>query len=204
MRDDPVVVLLVTRARHGDKDAWDELVDRYAPLVWSICRRFGLSPADAEDDGQSVWRRLVEHLPGLREPAALPGWIATTTHRECQRVRRAGWRSEPADPLDDGQYLVDETAAVEEEVLTHERYAVARAAFAQLPPRCQLLLSLLTRDPPAPYSEISESLHMAVGSIGPNRARCLHRLRTCPALAALIEIDAERAGGERRGESVVG
>jgi RNA polymerase sigma factor (sigma-70 family) len=204
MRDDPVVVLLVTRARHGDKAAWDELVDRYAPLVWSICRRFGLSPADAEDVGQSVWLRLVEHLPGLREPAALPGWIATTTHRECLRVRQVGRRSEPADPLEDTQIMADETVEVEEEVLTHERYAVARAAFAQLSPRCQLLLSLLTRDPPAPYSEISESLHMAVGSIGPNRARCLDRLRRCPALAALIEEETEYAGGEHRGEPVVG
>ena len=33
---------LVTRARTGDKQAWDELVDRYAPLIWSICRRYGL------------------------------------------------------------------------------------------------------------------------------------------------------------------
>jgi RNA polymerase sigma factor (sigma-70 family) len=204
MRDDPVVVFLVTRARHGDKAAWDELVDRYASLVWAICRRFGLSPADAEDVGQSVWLRLVEHLPGLREPAALPGWIATTTHRECLRVLQAGKRSEPADPLEDTQQVADDAATVEEEVLNHERYAVARAAFAQLPPRCQLLLSLLTRDPPAPYSEISESLRMAVGSIGPNRARCLQRLRRCPALAALIEDETEYAGGEHRGEPVVG
>ena len=39
MRDDPVVTDLVTTARNGDKQAWDALVERYAPLVWSICRR---------------------------------------------------------------------------------------------------------------------------------------------------------------------
>ena len=26
-------------ARNGDTQAWDALVDRYAPLIWSICRR---------------------------------------------------------------------------------------------------------------------------------------------------------------------
>ena len=31
MRDDPTVVDLVTRARDGEKNAWDELVERYAP-----------------------------------------------------------------------------------------------------------------------------------------------------------------------------
>ena len=78
MRDDPTVVDLVTRARDGEKSAWDELVERYAPLVFSVCRRYRLAPPDIDDVGQSVWLRLVEHLPGLREPAALPGWIATT------------------------------------------------------------------------------------------------------------------------------
>ena len=30
MRNDPVVTDLVTRARNGDKQAWDALVERYA------------------------------------------------------------------------------------------------------------------------------------------------------------------------------
>jgi hypothetical protein len=36
MRDDPTVIALGARARDGDQRAWNELVDRYAPLVWSI------------------------------------------------------------------------------------------------------------------------------------------------------------------------
>jgi len=32
-RDDPVVTDLVTRARNDDKQAWDALVERYAPLI---------------------------------------------------------------------------------------------------------------------------------------------------------------------------
>ena len=38
-RDDPVVAGLLTQAKDGDRQAWDALRDRYAPLVWSICRR---------------------------------------------------------------------------------------------------------------------------------------------------------------------
>ena len=33
VRDDVPVTDLVTRARTGDKQAWDALVERYAPLV---------------------------------------------------------------------------------------------------------------------------------------------------------------------------
>src|SRR5215468_8114196 len=93
-QDDPVddgssVAGLVARARKGDKQAWDALVERYAPLVWSICRRHRLDGADADDVGQSVWLKLVEHLDRIRDPAALPGWLATTTRRECWGVLRA-------------------------------------------------------------------------------------------------------------------
>ncbi|MEU8224114.1 sigma-70 family RNA polymerase sigma factor [Kribbella sp. NPDC048915] len=183
MRDDPTVVDLVTRARDGEKAAWDELVERYAPLVYSVCRRYRLAPPDIDDVGQSVWLRLVEHLPGLREPAALPGWIATTTQRECFRLIRASSRVEAVDP---GQAPdVPEQAIAEEEVLRHERRTILRTAFAQLSRKCQQLLAMLMQDPPAPYDEISRRLQLPIGSIGPSRARCLTRLRRTPALALL-------------------
>src|SRR3954463_12626263 len=140
MRDDPTVVDLVTRARDGDKNAWDELVERYAPLVWSVCRRYRLGQPAFTDGGQSVGLRLIEHLPGLREPAALPGWIATTTQRECFRLLRTSSRVEPVDPADAPD--VPEQAIAEDEVLRHERGTILRTAFAELSRRCQLLLSL--------------------------------------------------------------
>ena len=89
MRNDPVVTDLVTRATNGDKQARDALVERYAPLIWSICRRHRLGDADTNDVGQGVWLQLVDQLDRVRDPAALPGWLATTTGRECARVQRA-------------------------------------------------------------------------------------------------------------------
>ena len=84
----PLVIDLVTRARNGGEQSWDALVERYTPLIWLICRRYRLSRADAEDVGQSVWLRLVDQLDKVRDPAALPGSLATTTPRECGRVLR--------------------------------------------------------------------------------------------------------------------
>src|SRR3977135_3479962 len=94
MRDDPHVVALVTRASGGDQGAWHELVDRYAPLVYTICTRYRLNNTDIEDVGQNVWLLLVEQLGKIREPAALPGWLATTTARECLRVVTAARKAE--------------------------------------------------------------------------------------------------------------
>ncbi|MEV6286073.1 sigma-70 family RNA polymerase sigma factor [Kribbella sp. NPDC051770] len=197
MRDDPAVIRMVIGARDGDRGAWDDLVERYAPLVWTICRRFGLSAADVDDVGQSVWLLLVEHLPGLREPAALPGWIATTTRHECLRMVRAGHRTEPADPVELLAAAPYDEVPLDEELLLHERRTTVRTAFGQLSQRCRLLLSMLVQDPPPAYCEISDKLHMPIGSIGPNRARCLDRLRQTPALAALIGPIED--GGEQHG-----
>jgi RNA polymerase sigma factor (sigma-70 family) len=197
-RDDPGAVALVTRASGGDQDAWHELVDRYAPLVYTICTRYRLSNHDIEDVGQNVWLLLVEQLGKLREPAALPGWIATTTARECLRVVTAANKSERLGTgLDDSVLFVDD-AAIDEEILMAERNAALRAAFAELPSRCQQLLSMLVRDPPRSYSEIHAELGIPVGSIGAQRARCLDRLRRSSTLAALVGGDEkiDTRGGE--------
>jgi RNA polymerase sigma factor (sigma-70 family) len=199
MRDDQSVVALVVRAKAGDQQAWDELVTRFAPLVWSICRRHGLADTDANDVGQTVWLRLVEHLPALREPAALPGWLATTTRRECIRALRGAGEREQLRPGEDRGVAADEeSTAVDRWLVVEERAIALRAAFARLPPRCQDLLSLLTSDPPVSYAEISAKLEMPPGSIGPNRARCLDRLRRCPEIVALIEGETGRDDSGRR------
>jgi RNA polymerase sigma factor (sigma-70 family) len=178
---------LVIRARDGDGHAWDQLVERFVPLVWSICRRYRLSQADAEDVNQTVWLVLVEQLDKLREPAALPGWLATATRREALRVQGAARKYETMGSDADIETAADSSAPpIEQEILAAERQAALRAAFAELPSRCQRLLSMLMADPPRSYAEISQSIPIPVGSIGPQRSRCLDRLRRSPVLTAMF------------------
>ncbi|HEX3305201.1 MAG TPA: hypothetical protein VHS32_03040, partial [Streptosporangiaceae bacterium] len=99
--------------------------------------------------------------------------------------------------LDDSVLFVDDTV-IGEELLVAERNAALRAAFAELPPRCQQLLSMLLSDPPHSYADIHRELGIPIGSIGPQRARCLERMRRSSALAALGEGEdkIEIRGGE--------
>jgi RNA polymerase sigma factor (sigma-70 family) len=185
---------LVTSARNGDKQAWDELFERYAPLIWSICRRYRLSQMDADDVGQNVWLQLVGHLAAIRDPAALPGWLATTTRRECCRVLHRTRQQQTPDHWPDDAAIADTmTGTVESELLRAERSAALREALTQLPPDSRRLIALLIQDPPVPYAEISVKLGIPVGSIGPHRARCLQKLRRHPAIAALINAEAQTA-----------
>lgn len=129
MRDDPLVIRLVARAADGDQAAWNDLVERYSPLVWSICVRHRLDRSDIDDVGQTVWLLLVEKIGTLREPAALPGWLATTTHRECLRVLRSARRPDHTDlrPTDELPASPD-SATVEEEIMAAEQDAAVRAS----------------------------------------------------------------------------
>ena len=204
MRDDPSVIALVARVGDGDQDAWDELIERYSPLVWSICARYQLSRQDVADVGQSVWLLLVEQIGKLREPAALPGWLATTTRRECMRVLRAARQHEHAGLPPEDQMPPDPAATtIEQQIIAAERNAALRAAFAELSRTCHELLSMLMSDPPPAYADVSATLCMPVGSIGPMRARCLDRLRHSQHLAVLgnqaEDIEVKEPRGEHRG-----
>ena len=193
MCDNPVVALVV-RARNGDERAWAALVERYAPLIWSLCRRYRLDATDTADVGQTVWLLLVNQLGKIRDPAALPGWLATTTRRECQRVVNKAQVRHVARHEPDAENIPDgETETIEQGLLAAERHAALRDAFTQLPPRDQRLIALLIEDPPVPYVEISTKLGIPIGSIGPNRRRCLDKLRHHPAIAALIHAEAQAA-----------
>ena len=126
------VPALVRAAREGDPQAWEALIDRFLPMVRGVIGRFRLPQHDAADVNQTVWLRLVEHLDELREPAALPGWLATTARRESIRAFQSHVRSVPVDPqaptLAAG---VDETE-IDREVLQQERALALRAGLAEL------------------------------------------------------------------------
>ena len=203
MCDDPSVTDLVTRARNDDKQAWDALVERYAPLVWSICRKHGLSDTGASDVGELVWLQLAGQLDQFRAPVALGSWLAGATVRECRRARCAVRSAPGAGPMLDSESLsgTDEepvpdipAGVIEQELATAERHAALRDAFAQLPPRDQQLIVLLTENPAMSHAQISAKLGIPVERVGPARDHCLSMLRRHPAVAALIGAGAASPG----------
>jgi RNA polymerase sigma factor (sigma-70 family) len=194
MHDDSSATALVIRARNGDERAWEALVERYAPLVWSICRRNRLGGGE-DDVFQIVWLQLVDKLATIRDPAALPGWLATTTQRECLRALHAVRSPQAVRHVPDVEIIPDMQArTVEHELLLAERHAALLEAFTCLPPKCQQLMAMLIQDPPVPYTQISNRLGIPAGSIGPSRSRCLEKLRRHPAIAALIDAEASSGG----------
>lgn len=182
MEQPPSVASLVAAAREGDAEAWNALVDEFLPLVRGVIGRFRLSAADAADVNQTVWLRLVEHLDRLREPRALPGWLATTARREALRTVESARRSTSVDPQGSAWDGQASDADVSDELLREELHRAVRAGLAELPTQRRRLLEMLMGDPPVPYEEISSTLGIPVGGIGPTRARALRQLRETRAM----------------------
>jgi len=166
---------IVLAAARGDEASWQQLVDRYSSLLWAVTRAHHLSGNDAADVVQTTWLRLIEHLPNIKNPDGIGTWLATTARRECLRTLRRAARCHPSDELD---VLVDEeVAGADARLLRNERDSALWHAFKRLPRRDQALLRMLTADPTPSYEQIAAALGVAIGSIGPTRARALERLR---------------------------
>ena len=88
---------LVARCQRGEAAAWRALVQRYQRLVYAVGRRAGLDEHATADIFQTVFARLVEHLPRLREgrgrfcPPRRPHTRANT--QPDQLARRRPWQA---------------------------------------------------------------------------------------------------------------
>jgi RNA polymerase sigma factor (sigma-70 family) len=173
----------------GDGSSWAELVDRFANLVWSIARGVGLGDADAADVSQTVWLRLAEHLSEIEHPERVGGWLATTTRRESIRVRRLSLRAVPTDDFDRLTEDGSAEGSAEARLLRAVRDGSLWHAFGRLSERDQALLLASVADRSCSYREISESLGMPIGSIGPTRARALATLRKFAEAEGLLSGD---------------
>jgi RNA polymerase sigma factor (sigma-70 family) len=173
------LVDLVNAATLGNQGAWDALVARFSRLVWGICASYRLNSADAGDVFQLTWLRLLEHLDTIRDPARLPGWLATTCRRECQVQLRRNKRLQPIEDDRLRNIGADEPPA-DRTSLVADRNASLWLAFERLSERCQQILRVLVVAPeegPPSYHIAAEALGLPTGSLGPTRMRCLDRLR---------------------------
>jgi RNA polymerase sigma factor (sigma-70 family) len=176
---------LVRRCRAGEAAAWAVLVGRYQRLVYAIVMRIGLDEHGAADVFQTVFARLLEHLPRIADPQRLQAWIVTTAKREAllqrQRAQRAVSMTSTDDESPGGAPdwdLPDESALPEQALDELQQLARLRQGMDLLDARCRNLLKRLFEPDDRPdYGAVAQDLGMPVGSIGPTRARCLDKLR---------------------------
>lgn len=171
-------VELAERHRHGDPDAFDELYERHAELVYGLARRL-VGPRDAADVAQEIFIRIFRHLGGFRGRSSLKTWVYRVALNHCRSRLR---RRRPIDQLEEGEgpggadSLPDERSGPEKAALARDELRRVEEALASLPRPFREAVVL--RDVEGlKYGEIAEVLGVRIGTVRSRIARGRERLR---------------------------
>ncbi len=98
---------LVSRARKGDVQAFEELYRRFVPRVFGLCRRMVGDVVLAEDLTQEVFVRVWEKLSLFKGRGPFAPWLLTVASRVVISYRRTSSRR------DERIHAVEDLARVE-------------------------------------------------------------------------------------------
>jgi len=73
--DESQLILFVTSAQSGDREAFGELVREYEPRVFAVVMKRLRNSAEAHEVSQEVFLRAMRKLSQLREPVRFVGWL---------------------------------------------------------------------------------------------------------------------------------
>jgi RNA polymerase sigma-70 factor (ECF subfamily) len=175
---------LIARARDADPDGWAELHRLYSPLVFSWCRRFGLSLEDAADVTQDVWHAVAGAIGRFeRERGGFRAWLYTVARNKVHdHFRRAGKRPAAAeggsaarDRLADLPEVEpeDDASAGETVALLRRALEVVRRDFE--PHTWEAFWSLAIEGHTA--AEVAAALRATPDAVYQAKARVMRRLR---------------------------
>jgi RNA polymerase sigma factor (sigma-70 family) len=161
------------------EEDWHQLVDKYKNLIYSIPLRYEFTREEAADVFQAVCLDLIQELPKLRDPQALPKWLMQVTAHKCFHRKKFNNRMVSRDD-EDAPLLTEASVPAEAEAGLRqvEEDQMLRQALDELAPRCRELVQMLFyEEPKRPYAQVAASLGLATGSIGLLRQKCLDSLR---------------------------
>ena len=170
---------LARRALRGDAEAQRELVRRMTPLIWSLCRRSGLPPTEAEDVSQEVFISALDALPRFRGECRLSTWFSILTLRRASDYRRATARRDiPSGDPSDAHFPVpiESAPSPEAKATAAQRGDRVRCALERLaePARSVLVAYYLGE---LPVLEIARLLDMPEGTVKTHLHRGRQTLR---------------------------
>lgn len=163
--------LLAVRCQLGERDAFDDLIRRWAlPLQRHVRRVVG--EADAADElVQDIWLRVLQGIGRLQDPAKLRAWIFGIAHRRLMDRLRERYYTRT-----DASIAVDDLAGVEEGPDRELEARELERGLQRLPPVEREVLSLFYLDE-MPLSDVAQALAVPVGTVKSRlfRARALLR-----------------------------
>ena len=190
---DPDEERLLDRARGGDREAFEQLVEAHLPRVWRVVWRIVRHHEDCEDVVQEVFLSAWQALPEYRGEARFSTWLHTIAvtrslnyrDRAAEKLRRASSSLDPH--AEEGP----EAAVAREAERSGPRGTSPLQALEagelrrrlaecleKLPPAWRAVLALRDGEELA-YEEIARMLGLALGTVRSRLARARLGLRGC-------------------------
>ena len=164
--DEPDLALVI-RTRHGELEAFSELVRRHQRLVYNLTYRFMRDAGRAEDMAQEAFLKAFRLLKGFRGDSSFSTWMYRVACNVClTELTRDKRHTEISYPTG-FEHSVQVAPAVPADEFSHVREAVAR-----LPQRYAKVVTLYYLNELS-YEEIAEATNTNIGTV---RSR-LHRGR---------------------------
>ena len=163
----------------------EELVRKYAQLVYNLSLRLTGRPLDAEDLAQEALARAIKALPSFRGEADPGTWIYRITvnswkNRVRAEKRRRFWRIFSLDHReDDEDEPLDPPAGdppLDSGLEQDERKRLLESALAGLEPEDRAILVLRELDERS-YEDIAQILSLPLGTVKSRLSRARDALR---------------------------
>ncbi len=166
----------VRRAR-AEREAFGELVRRYADRIFNLAYRMTGDRSAAEDLTQETFLRAFQALAGFKDGSPFAPWLYRIAVNTCLTYRQRQQASS-AEPLDDALAvrLFDPAPPLEELAEQREVQAIVQRAILALPPRYRAVV-ILYHIEDRPYNEIADILGLPVNTVRTHLHRGREMLR---------------------------
>ncbi|MEX0751249.1 MAG: sigma-70 family RNA polymerase sigma factor [Dehalococcoidia bacterium] len=175
-------IRLVERARQGDLDAFNSLVEIHQRAVYNLCLRMIGHTSAAEDSAQdafiSAWRGLAGFKGG-----SFRSWLMRIAANACtDELRRRGRRPSvsidtPPPGVEEPIDVPDTAEGPETQALRKEHQTAIQAALLKLPADQRLAVIMCDVQGFA-YDEIAAAMSVSIGTVKSRISRGREKLRT--------------------------
>jgi RNA polymerase sigma-70 factor, ECF subfamily len=176
--------LLVTEAKNGQYEAFEELVNRYEKKIYRLGLRLTGNKEDAEDVLQETFLKAYEHLPDFRQDSRFYTWLVRIAVNEgLMRLRKL--RSDKSEPMEDmvsgdGQVTPREfrdwKPNPEQSMQQKEMEELLMKAAQALPPSLRTVFLLRDMEELS-TEEAANLLHLTTGAVKARLFRARMQLR---------------------------
>ena len=156
-------ILLISRARGGDREAFGELVEQYRDNVYRLAYRMCGNAYDADEAAQEAFVAAWRALPNFRGDAKFSTWLYRLTTNAAIDVMR---REKRHQTVGDGEMvdLADDADSPQETVERTEQQEAVQKALSTLSEEYREVL-LLRYMEELDYAEIAEVLQLPSGTV---------------------------------------